>query len=281
MRFTPADKSRQSVSGPDVVGFVPVARQLALQAAACVMELLKDPLVQTRKEDKSLVTNADHAANDILRRGLLSHFPQHAVLSEETGREGNPSAEYVWLIDPLDGTKAYARGTAGFSIMVGLLHNEKPVLGVVADPLEGHLYEAVRGVGAFHTLKGKSRQVRVSKRSDWKDMPVITSTGFPDSLRQRLQADMPLGFLDPINSVGIKVGYLVQQWADIYVNHHPVHLWDTCAPLVILEEAGGVMTHWDGSPLAFPLSGDHKHPSATLATNNTRHADFLLKLARV
>ncbi|MGQ0644294.1 MAG: inositol monophosphatase family protein [Elusimicrobiota bacterium] len=265
---------------PDVLGFLPAARALSLRAARRVMELLKDPLVTSRKEDRSLVTNADHAANDIIRQGLREAFPDHAVFSEETGREGPAGADYVWLVDPLDGTKAYARNVPGFSVMVGLLHKEKPVLGVVADPWEGSLYEAVRGAGCYYTHQGETRRARVSERSDWAAMPAITSTGFPEKLRDHLQAAFPpLRFLDPLNSVGVKVGVMVRGDADVYVNHHPVHYWDTCAPLVILEEAGGVMTLWDGSPLAYPLSAAPRHAGPTAASNGPRHAELLKVLA--
>ena len=81
--------------------------------------------------------------------------------------------------------------------------------------------------------------------------------------------------MDPINSVGVKVGYLIRQLADLYLNHHPVHLWDTCAPQIILEEAGGCMTHWDGTPLAYSLKGEFSHPQGTLASNGFRHTDLV------
>jgi 3'(2'), 5'-bisphosphate nucleotidase len=265
----------------EVAGFLPGVRALALEAGQRVMELLKDPLVKTRKADSSLVTNADHAANDILRNGLLKAFPDHALLSEETGLEGRAGSDYVWLVDPLDGTRAYAKNVAGFSVMVGLLYHGRPVLGVVVDPLENRVYEAARGHGAFYRHGNEARPARVSSRSDWKDMAVIASTGFPDPLRQRLEQAAPVRFLEPINSVGIKVGYLVRQAADLYVNHHTVHYWDTCAPLAILEEAGGVMTHWDGSPVTYALeSGAYVHAGPTLATNGFRHRDFLAFLPR-
>ncbi len=264
-----------AATSPEVIGFLPMARRLALEAGKRVMQVAEETITQERKADHSLVTNADHAANDILRRGLLEAFPAHAVFSEETGREGNPSAEYVWLVDPLDGTRAYAKRVPGFSVMVGLLKNENPVLGIVVDPLGNHLYEAVRGLGCFHTGDGKSRQVKVSDRAEWTQMPVVTSTGFSEPLKNHLTGKLPLSFVDPINSVGIKVGLMVRQVADIYVNHHPVHYWDTCAPQVVLEEAGGMITLWDGSPLTYRLGVEPVHAGPTLATNKKRHSEFL------
>jgi 3'-phosphoadenosine 5'-phosphosulfate (PAPS) 3'-phosphatase len=109
-------------------------------------------------------------------------------------------------------------------------------------------------------------------------MPVVVSTGFSAPLQERLQRAVPCPFLEPINSVGVKVGYLARQTADIYINHHPVNFWDTCGPLAILEEAGGVMTQWDGAPLAYELAGPHRHPAPTVASNGARHKELLALL---
>src|SRR5258706_15331815 len=106
--------------------FVAVARELAVQAGRRIMDLRQTTLVKERKADHSLVTNADHAADDIIRSGLRRHFPTHTVLTEESGSEGGLDAEFVWVVDPLDGTRAYARGTAGFSVMIGLLRRGQP-----------------------------------------------------------------------------------------------------------------------------------------------------------
>ena len=75
------------------------------------------------------------------------------------------------------------------------------------------------------------------------------------------------------------MGYLGRQLADLYLNHHPVHLWDTAAPLVVLEEAGGRMTQWDGSRLTYDLDGRYTHAQGTVASNAVRHDDLVRALA--
>ncbi len=258
--------------------FLDVARPLALQAAARLMELRLSPLLKERKADRSIVTNADREADEIIRGGLRRAFPDHAILTEESGLDGDCRAEYVWVVDPLDGTKAYVHGRAGFSVMIGLLKKGLPYAGVVADPWEGHVFEATRGEGAFHHLEGKCSHLEVSSRATLSSMPVITSTGFPRELAEAVQNRIQAGpWLEPVNSVGIKVGLLVRQFADIYINHHAVHYWDTCAPQIILEEAGGLFTFLDGSPLIYDLAGSHLHPEPTLATNGPQH-DHLIRL---
>ena len=260
---------------------IEVARQLAQAAADEVLKLLHQPIHQERKKDKSLVTEADFRADQIIRDGLMKAFPAHAVLTEETGLSGPEGAEYVWLIDPLDGTKAFAKGIPGFSVMVGLLKSGRPELGVVVDPLEGRVYEAVRGQGATHTEKGVRTRLEVSDRSDWSDLRVVVSTGFPDKNRAELVKTLTGPWLPPINSVGIKAGLVVRREADVYLSHHPVHYWDTCAPQIILEEAGGVFSKRDGSELVYDLTEGFAHKGLPLASNGRKHAEIISLLKRI
>jgi len=254
--------------------FLDTARSLAQRAAHEVLSLLHQPIHQERKQDKSLVTAADLKSDEIIREGLREAFPSHAILTEENGISGPENAEYVWLVDPLDGTKAFAKGVAGFSVMVGLLKHGTPVLGVVIDPLEGHVYEAIQGEGAFHTLNGQKTRIEVSSRDQFPEMRLVVSTGFPEDKMLALQKTLTGPRLAPINSVGIKVGIVVRQEADIYINHHSVHYWDTCAPQVILEEAGGVFTKLDGSKLRYDLKTGFSHHALTLVSNGRRHAEL-------
>src|ERR1700733_14128733 len=127
-----------------------VARELALAAGRRIIVLSESPLVREKKPDHSIVTNADHEADRIIRSGLKKAFPDHSILTEESGLEGPSNAEYLWVVEPLDGTRAYAKGVTGYSVMIGLLKEGQPHAGVVFDPLEGHLYEAVQGEGTTH-----------------------------------------------------------------------------------------------------------------------------------
>ena len=147
--------------------FLDVARPLAEKAAARLTELLKQPLTQERKADRSWVTNADYEADSIIRQGLRQAFPDHAVLTEESHLQGSADAEYVWLVDPLDGTRSYIRGTPGYSVMVGLLRHGIPYAGVVVDPVEQRTYEALRGLGAYEIHAGNRQALHVSKRNAW------------------------------------------------------------------------------------------------------------------
>jgi 3'(2'), 5'-bisphosphate nucleotidase len=255
------------------------ASALARSAAETIRSFLHKPLNRKSKADRSPVTAADLAADRLIRKGLSRAFPEHGILTEETGYQKGKDKDWIWVVDPLDGTKAFAKGIPGFCVMIGLLKLGRPYLGVVVDPLEGHEYQALRGKGAFHLLSGKKTRLKVSDRSDFKEMPLVVSTGFPDPKLERAKKELGCPVLPPINSVGIKVGLLVRQLGDIYLNQHGVHYLDTCAPQVILEEAGGIMTLLNGRPLRYdfsaPVSPPMAHPMPTLATNGTRHRDLV------
>jgi fructose-1,6-bisphosphatase/inositol monophosphatase family enzyme len=255
--------------------FLEAARPIALEAGQRVLELRRSPLIKERKADYSIVTNADKEADALIQGGLRKAFPGHTMLTEESGMLGDPGAEYVWVIDPIDGTRAYARGTPGFSVMIGLMKRGKPFAGIVYDPSENVLFEAQTGLGSWVVIDGKSIKAQVSNRREWPELRLITSTDFPPVLTARLKDKLPGVTVPSLNSVGVKIGQLVRQAADLYVNHHAYHYWDSLAPQVILEEAGGVFTYADGRPLLYDLQSDFQHPAPPIASNGQRHSEFV------
>lgn len=255
--------------------FLKTALALGQEAGQAILQFKGKDLKKERKADNSPVTAADYASDQIIREGLAQAFPDHGILTEEAGFSGETSSPWTWVVDPLDGTKAFARRIPGFCVMIGLLHEGVPHLGVVVDPLEDHTYEAIRGQGAFHTWQGKREKLSVSQRKEFSRMPLVISTGFPEKPLERALQHLGSPLVEPINSVGIKVGLLVRQIGDIYLNHHGVHYWDTCAPQIILEEAGGVFSKLDGSPLSYALDGKFNHQTPTLASNGQRHDDLV------
>ncbi len=254
--------------------FLSKAIELALKAADEISSLINSPSIHHQKADASIVTLADLKSDEIIVSGLSDAFPDHHILSEETGLKLQADSEFTWVVDPLDGTKAYAKKIPGFSVMIGLLKNQEPYLGVVVDPLKQEVFEAIRGDGAYCRSKTGRTRLKVSQRKDYTHMPLIFSPGFPENILNYFTQTLHSPALPPINSVGIKVGLLVKQDGDLYLNHHPVHYWDTCAPQIILEEAGGVMTDWLGAPLTYH-ENETFHPLPTLATNQQRHSDVL------
>jgi len=260
------------------------AIELARGAGGEVTDAARTGLESEVKDDDSIVTNADRRSNEFILSGLKDRFPEDAILSEESGTSGTEGSDWLWVVDPLDGTRAFAEQIAGFSVMIGLMRDWSPVLGVVYDPLDGWLYHAVAGEGAFAVRPGESdaERVEVSDHSDGDAMPLICSPSVNEELREAIIAQMglPRGYL--INSVGIKVGLLVRQEGDIYFNHHSVSYWDTVAPLLIAREAGAEATMLDGRPFTYDRDSESlKHRGPSVVTNGTRHEEIRRDLERL
>ncbi|PIE66455.1 MAG: hypothetical protein CSA24_00085 [Deltaproteobacteria bacterium] len=250
-----------------------VAIALAREAGAAIEQVRRAGFEARHKSDRSPVTAADLAADKILREGLTAAFPADGLLTEESGWVAPPNAHRAWVIDPLDGTNAFVDGAIrGYAVQVGLLVDGAPRLGVVFEPRFDRLFYAVAGQGAWLATGGAApTRLRVSAHAKPSEMPVVTSTTMPAERRQRL---LDLGFPDGgrLRSVGIKVGELVTGRADIYVSDHPVKYWDSCAPMIILTEAGGQAAHVDGRPMTYVLGGQvHHDGGAFYMSNGPRH----------
>ena len=230
------------------------------------------------------MTEADLASDGILVAGLAAAFPDDGRLSEESGYSPGRSGR-TWVLDPLDGTEGFIEGASGYAVHVGLLHAGRPVVGVVYEPRTDRLYYAATDQGAWLEEPGsEARQVHVSTRDVASDMPMISSSTLPGDTRERLLGTVGLADGGTIRSVGAKVGAMVRHAADVYVSAHPVCYWDSCAPLVVLEEAGGKLTLADGTPFQFALDSgplaratrqQFQHGGPFLATNGTVHAQLL------
>ena len=239
------------------------AVRIADEASAILREARSGGLKTQRKSDNSIVTEADLASDAYISGELRRVFPEDGILSEESTYQKGSSGR-TWIIDPLDGTSGYADGGGDYAVQIGLLVDGKPLVGVVSEPETRRIYRAISGVGAFMSSDSNStmRQLRVSNVNDLKDMHLIASARLAISELESLSRSVGTNEFSQAPSVGCKIGRLIRREADVYFSVHPVSYWDSCAPLVILEAAGGVMTTPDGSPLSYDLSnGNFRHAS--------------------
>lgn len=266
-------------------GELAVAARLAREAGAAIEAVRRDGFEALTKADTTPVTAADLAADRVITDGLAAAYPDDRVLSEESGFAPGAftSCARAWVVDPLDGTEAFVDGTIrGYAVQIGLLVAGRPALGVVYEPRADRLWWAVRDAGAFEERDGaRGGPLAVSARGAADARPLVTSTTIDRARRRRL---LDLGLIDggELRSVGVKVGELVSGAADVYVIHHPVSYWDTCAPLVVLEESGGALTDLLGRPLAFDLEAPSPtHPGPLVASNNRDHAALCARVRAV
>jgi histidinol-phosphatase len=231
-------------------GFLDGALAVALQAARAAGERIvhhfRRGVAVEVKPDATPVTVADREAEDIIRATLLEAFPGHAIHGEERGRTG--SGDFLWLVDPLDGTKSFVRGTPYFSTQIALMRAGELVLGVSHAPIYGETMWARRGGGAF--LDG--RRVQVASTRSLGDAAL--SLGNIKTLTKHAQGWTTLGAL--IGEVNRVRGYgdfchyhLLARGALDAVIESDVNILDIAALAVIVREAGGTFSDLEGGEL--------------------------------
>lgn len=226
------------------------------------------------KSGGSPVTEADHAANGVIVPGLREAFPGDAILSEESRDDRSRlDAHRVWIVDPLDGTKEFLAENGEFSIMIGLVEDGEPVLGVVYRPEGDVLYRAASGTGAWAERGGSGQ--RLEPDSAGSSLRMVGSRSHSDPLIESMRDALGIEDVQPSGSVGIKCALIAEGRRDLYV--HPVPYlkeWDTCAPEVILREAGGEVTDCLGNRLRYNKE-DTRQPHGILATAPGVHGQVL------
>jgi myo-inositol-1(or 4)-monophosphatase len=226
-----------------------VAMDAAREAGAVIRERLDEVLRIDTKADGSLVSNVDREAERIITERIRASFPGHGIAGEEGGAS-NGEAEYVWVIDPLDGTHNYVRGVDIFGVSIGIRYRGAYHAGVIFMPMEGSLYAAERGSGAFKN----SRRIRVSSRASLAEC----SIGIDSDLRHGL--DGKLAFLQSLGTRAFNfrmfgssartLSYVAEGKLDAVVEFQD-KTWDFAAGVVLVEEAGGRITTFSGKPLPY------------------------------
>lgn len=249
-----------------------VARRLAREAGAILMDFYKgDAKVEWKGYDDP-VTAADKAANTMLVRELTKAFPNDAILSEEAPDDKvRLGKERVWMVDPMDGTKQFIEKLDEFAVMIGLVVGNEPKVGVVYNPATDRMFYAAPGIGAFVEEKLTTKRLRVSDLADSSRMVAAMSRShhspIVDEIRRRLGTSGEVRS----GSVGLKLGIICEGNAHIYI--HPgakTNQWDTCAPEAILRAAGGTITDTSGHPLEYNTT-HVRNLNGIIATNGTLH----------
>lgn len=248
-----------------------VAR-IAQNAGSILMEHLSRELAVSTKSDAfDFVTSADLESDGFIRQRLKEEFPNDRILSEENSHVPAEFGGRVWMVDPLDGTKDYVNGGDGFSVMIGLCEDGVPVLGVVFAPKRNLLLYAAKGQGAYVQTGGEKRALAVSNTSKLEDSRMVVRIKYGEGrdLDKMIEKLRIKGI--PEASVGLKVGLIAEGAAEFNVNtNFRASKWDTCAPQIILEEAGGKMTDFDGLPLDYTQSSS-KWMRSYVASNSAIH----------
>ncbi len=251
---------------------VAVATQAALRAGEIQKQRYGQRIEIRHKGVIDLVTEVDRACEDVILETLRSRFPDHDIVTEETQLERRGS-RYVWFVDPLDGTTNYAHGYPCFCASVAATCDGEVVAGAVYEPLREELFTAERGAGAH--LNG--RRLRVSESSEL--LQSLLVTGFPYDLRDDLVGKLRLfnrfmGVAQAIRRDGaaaLDLANLAAGRIDAFWEER-LQPWDMLAAKLMIEEAGGRLTRYDGSPTG--LRADE-----VLASNGALHEAMMAVIA--
>ncbi len=256
--------------------FLDIATEATLAAGAIVQAYLgKLETVQEKGRPGDLVTEADKHAESVILEVLRRHFPHHSILAEESGQLGDSSAEYLWAIDPLDGTTNYAHQYPCFACSVGLLIDGIPQVGAIFDPFHQELFRAASGIGATRNRL----PIKVSQTSELSQSLLVS--GFAYDRREttdnnyaefcrltHLTQGVRRSGSAALDLAHVACGRLDGYW------ERGISPWDIAAGVVLVEEAGGKVTAYDGSPLIIP-SG------RILATNGKIHYSLSTELGQI
>ena len=234
--------------------FVSVAEEIAREAGALLRGFYERGVATEYKGDVDLVTEADRASEALIRDRLTKAFPQHGIYGEE-GTRDQLESEFRWYVDPLDGTTNFAHGFPVFCTLLGLEHRPKGlatdadgdmIAAVTYDPLRDECFVAERGKGAW--LNG--RQIHVSRTKTLQES--LTGTGFPSHKRHSSpnvhfyqEFTLRSHGVRRAGSAGLDMAYVACGRLDGFWEFH-LNPWDTSAGYLLIEEAGGTVTHMDG-----------------------------------
>ena len=262
-----------TVRHPD---YIATASEIARRTGALLLEFFSRGVKTEYKGAGTVdvVTEADRASEKLIVESLRAAFPNHGIVGEE-GSRSQSASEYLWYVDPLDGTTNFAHGFPVFSVSLGLVRDSQVIAGVVFDPTRNQLFAAERGSGA--TLNGAA--IHVSKIRTMGES--LLGTGFP-SKKRHLNPNIYFYHHLTLKSHGLRrAGSAALDLACVasgrYDGYWEFNLnpWDTSAGVLLVEEAGGKVTHMDGSKFDVAASKE------VLATNGQIHDELQSEIQAV
>ena len=259
---------------------------VATEAALAAGQVLQDywgNLAQVEEKGRSgdLVTNADRASEAVILEIIQRHFPSHSILAEESGQQGEAQAEYLWAIDPLDGTTNYAHQYPVYAVAISLLIHGFPEVGVVYNPAQGELFRAATGLGA--TFNRRPMQVSATKTLE----NSLLVTGFAYDRRETEDNNYAeFCYLTHLSqgvrrsgSAALDLAAVASGRVDGYWERG-LSPWDMAAGIVLVREAQGKVTAYDGSRVVLEsgrivASNQVLHEPLTEALSHTPRTQFI------
>jgi len=246
-----------------------VAIKAVYEAGNSILEIYKGKYKTFTKSDDSPITEADLKSNEIIK-AILSKT-NHKILSEEDKDDHKRLLEEtIWIVDPLDGTSDFIDKTGEFTVMIALIKNKKPIIGVIGWPTEKTIFAAQKGCGAFRFAKGKWEEISVTKVSE---LSKCKAVGSRHHLSEKEKMFIKKLGIKDFTSIGssLKVGKISSGEADAYITTtNKMKEWDSAASYCLIFEAGGKMTDMSGNDITYN-NKIVNHQNGILVTNGLIH----------
>ena len=254
------------------------ALELARIAGDEVRRMQRGDLGVELKPGDEPVSRADRRASELILAGLADAYPDDLVISEELppapGAFGSPR---LWLVDPIDGTKDFIRGEDGYAVMIGLISDGQPAVGVVHQPAQDRTFYATPD-GAWVSSRGTVAPLAVSDVASAAEARLVASKSHRTAELDRVKQQLGINDEQNVGSVGVKLCLIAAAVRDLYVNPAAkTKAWDTCAPEAILLRAGGRLSDLHGAPIEY--RGDLHHRRGLVASNGRIHDEVVGKLS--
>ena len=224
--------------------------------------------IEYKTNESNLVTEIDKASEELIINFIKEKYPSHSILAEEGG-DVKKKSDYLWVVDPLDGTTNFAHGLPIFSVSIGVQKNNETIAAIVYDVMQDIVYSAEKGSGAF----ANSEKIKVSKENKLEHSLLVT--GFPyniaenpeDAFERFTILTKKSRGMRRLGSAAIDFCYLASGVFDGFWEVH-LHPWDMCAGKLIAEEAGGIVTDFEGNSIDI-------FSKKILSTNNKIHKQII------
>ena len=233
-----------------------------------ILDALDRPRMVAHKGRTDLVTETDTLSERTIIEHITDAFPSHSILAEESG-ERESDSDFLWVIDPLDGTTNFVHGYPSFGVSIACLYENNPVVGVVLELPANYLYTAAKGIGAYCNDK----PIHVSDTVDLSQSLLVTGFGYEHEDKWHANMDLFKAFTDctqgvrRLGAASIDLCHVASGLVDGFWEFD-LHPWDTAAGILILKEAGGMVTKMDGNDFTI-------HNQQILASNGSIHEAML------
>ena len=252
------------------------ALEVIIQAAREAGKIIADRFYHTKeitfKSKSNIVTEVDLLSEKLIVELLKEEYPDFKILSEETNSTTQPSG-YTWIIDPLDGTNNYAYGVPFFCVNIALAKDEDVLLGLTYDPLRDELFRAEKGGGAYLN----NVPVHVSKAKSLSEALLSFDMGYNQEQGRELLETIKLyeqvHCIRALGSSAVGLAYVACGRITLYI-HRWLYPWDIAPGLLLIREAGGIVTDWQDNPAAI-------QSTQLIASNHKVHQEFMKHLTQI